>query len=205
VTLPDSLSTTELQQLLADEASFIKSLVRPMPKQPSTAARRGTRFHAWVESQFGQQPLLSPDDLPGAADADIDSDAELEVMQQRFLELPYAALDPFAIEEPFAITLGGRLFTGRIDAIFRHPQPDDPMLRWEVVDWKTNREANADPLQLAVYRIAWAEKLGIDLDQVDAAFVYVRFGEVHRFGVDHAPLPDRSQLERLITNDGPNR
>jgi len=202
VALPESLSTTELQHLLADEASFIKSLVRPLPQKPSTAARRGTRFHAWVEAQFGQQPLLGPEDLPGAADADIDSDAEFEQMQQRFLELPYAALDPFAIEEPFAITLGGRLFTGRIDAIFRHPDRNDPTLwRWEVVDWKTNREANADPLQLAVYRIAWAEKLGVELDQVDAAFAYVRLGEVHQFGAAGAPLPDRGQLERMITTD----
>ena len=98
--------------------------------------------------------------------------------------------------------MGGRLFTGRIDAIFRHPDRNAPTLwRWEVVDWKTNREANADPLQLAVYRIAWAEKLGVELDQVDAAFAYVRLGEVHQFGAAGAPLPDRGQLERMITTD----
>jgi DNA helicase-2/ATP-dependent DNA helicase PcrA len=78
---------------------------------------------------------------------------------------------------------------------------DPTVWRWEVVDWKTNREANADPLQLAVYRIAWAEKLGVEPDHVDAAFAYVRLGEVHRFGSAHAPLPDRGQLERMITTD----
>ena len=73
--------------------------------------------------------------------------------------------------------------------------------RWEVVDWKTNREATADPLQLAVYRVAWAERMSVPLGQVDASFVYVRRGEVHRFGDSPGatPLLDRDALEQLLS------
>ena len=203
VPLPVTLSTTTLQALLADEESFVRSLVRPMPRRPSSAARRGTRFHAWVEAQYGRQPLLGPDDLPGAADADIDTDADLVAMQERFLELPYANLDPYRLEVDFALPLAGRLVPGRIDAVFRHPDPggDSMRERWEVVDWKTNREATADPLQLAVYRVAWAERMSVPLGQVDASFVYVRRGEVHRFGDSPGatPLLDRDALEQLLS------
>lgn len=205
VPLPSSLSTSDLQRLLDDEESFVRDLVRPMPRQPSPAARRGTRFHAWVESQYGMRPLLEPDDLPGAADADIDSDDELDAMQQTFLQLEYADLTPHGIEVDFALPLAGRVIPGRIDAVFRHPHPSgDPARdRWEVVDWKTNRAPTADPLQLAVYRVAWAERMGVPLQRVDASFVYVRLGEVRRFGdaPGASPLPDRAELERMLSGE----
>lgn len=203
VSLPTVLSATEVQALVSDPDGFVRRLARPMPQQPSPAARRGTRFHAWVEAQFGQQPLLGPDELPGAADADIDSDAEFEQMQQRFLSMRYASMRPHALEVPFAILLAGRLVPGRIDAVFSHPDPSsDPSLdRWEVVDWKTSRQPVADPFQLAVYRLAWAELMGVPPERVDASFVFVRLGEVRRYGDDPeaVPLPDRSEIERLIT------
>ena len=205
VRLPETLSTTSMQLLFSDEQAFLRSLVRPMPQRPSPAARRGTRFHAWVESLWGEQPLLEPDDLPGAADADIDSDADLEAMQATFLAMTYASMRPWAMEEQFALLLGGRLIPGRIDAVFRHADPsgDAALDRWEVVDWKTNREASADPIQLAVYRVAWAERLGIAIDRVDATFVYVRLGEVRRYGAgpECQPLPDRTELERMLAGE----
>ena len=45
--------------------------------------------------------------------------------------------------------------------------------RFEVVDWKTSRAHDSDPLQLSIYRVAYAELQGVALEQVDAAFVYV--------------------------------
>ena len=203
VPLPTVLSATAVQTLVSDPDGFARRLVRPMPQQPSPAARRGTRFHAWVEAQFGQQPLLGPDELPGAADADIDSDTEFEQMQEQFLSMPYASMRPLALEVPCAILLAGRLVPGRIDAVFSHPDPsgDSSLDRWEVVDWKTGRQPAADPLQLAVYRLAWAELVGVPIERVDASFVYVRLGEVRRYGnaPGALPLPDRHEIERLIT------
>jgi DNA helicase-2/ATP-dependent DNA helicase PcrA len=66
--------------------------------------------------------------------------------------------------------------------------------RYLVVDWKTNRAQSADPLQLALYRVAWAELRGVPIDRVRAAFYYVRTGDL----VVPPDLPDRAALERLL-------
>lgn len=194
VPLPPSLSASELVRLAADPDSFTRRLARPVPAAPAPAARRGTRFHAWVESHFGIRPLLEPDDLPGAADPDIDSDGDLEALQHRFLATPYSDRVPVGIEVPFSLVVGGRVVPGRIDAVFSSVA-EDGTTRFEVVDWKTSHRHDADPLQLAIYRVAYSEAAGVPLDRVDAAFVYVRDGVVERPG----PLPDRAGLEALLT------
>jgi DNA helicase-2/ATP-dependent DNA helicase PcrA len=192
VRLPTGLSASQVLALAADPDGLARDLARPMPRPPAPAARRGTRFHAWVEAQFGQQSLLDVDDLPEAADADLD-DAELAALQQAFRRGPYAARRPYRVEAPFALALAGRVIRGRIDAVYEH------LGGWEVVDWKTHRSQSADPLQLAIYRLAWAEIVGAEVDTVDAVFCYVRSGKVVR-----PDLPDRAELERLL-GVGPHR
>jgi DNA helicase-2/ATP-dependent DNA helicase PcrA len=71
---------------------------------------------------------------------------------------------------------------------------------YEVVDWKTGRDDSADPLQLAVYRLAWAEQAGVPVERVGAAFLYVRSGNVVR----PEPLPGRAELERLLAGGPAN-
>jgi DNA helicase-2/ATP-dependent DNA helicase PcrA len=66
------------------------------------------------------------------------------------------------------------------------------------VDWKTNRAQTADPLQLAIYRVAWAELAGVPVDRIRAAFYYVRSGRL----VEPAELPGRGDLERLVAVPG---
>ncbi|HSN06258.1 MAG TPA: ATP-dependent DNA helicase [Candidatus Angelobacter sp.] len=193
VPLPASLPASDLVRLAADPEAFTRRLVRPLPTAPAPAARRGTRFHAWVEAHYGVTPLLDPDDLPGAADPDIDTDDELAAMQAAFLASPYADRSPLGVEVPFSLVLGGRVVPGRIDAVFASTGPDGTT-RYEVVDWKTTRAEDSDPLQLAVYRVAYAELAGVPLDRVDAAFLYVRTGTVARPDA----LPDRAALEALL-------
>lgn len=188
VTLPGSVSTTSMLGLAEDEATFARELARPMPRRPSSAARFGTRFHAWVEAHYGQQVLLDPSELPGQGDADLSSDAELDEAIEKFRTGPYGDREPYAIEAPFSLVLGGQQVIGRIDAVFQTADG------FEVVDWKTNKRATADELQLAIYRLAWAELRGIDPAQVEAVFYYVRLGEVKRFD----DLPGRAELERRL-------
>ena len=185
---PVSLSATALAGLRDDPERFARDVARPMPRQPSRAARFGTRFHAWVEARFGQQQLLDPDDLPGRADAGIEDDAELSALIAAFEDGPFADRVPFAIEAPFALVLGAQVVRGRIDAVY---EDDGGFL---VVDWKTNRAHTADPLQLAVYRLAWAELQGVPLERVRAAFYYVRDGAT----VVPEDLPDRAALESAL-------
>jgi DNA helicase-2/ATP-dependent DNA helicase PcrA len=193
VPLPTSLSATALARLREDPEAFAADLARPMPRPPSPAARFGTRFHAWVEARFGQQSLLDPDDLPGRGDLGIDDEDELRELVARFEAGPFGDRVPAAVEAPFALVLAGQVVRGRIDAVY-----DEPGGGFLLVDWKTNREQTADPLQLALYRLAWAELTGTPLSRVRAAFHYVRTSET----VEPVDLQDRAQLEAMITQSG---
>ena len=178
VRLPASVSASQLMRALADPQETARNIARPMPQQPSRAARRGTEFHAWVETRFGQQSLLDPEDLPGAADADIASDAALAELKAAFERSPYADREPVGVEVPFALVLGGRVVHGRIDAVFATASG------YEVVDWKTGTAAGVDPMQLAIYRLAWAQRAGVSTADVDSAFLIVSTGEVLRPDTD---------------------
>ena len=63
-----------------------------------------------------------------------------------------------------------------------------------MVDWKTSRAPTADPLQLAVYRLAWAELQDVPPARVRAAFHYVRTGQT----AVPDDLPGRDELEALL-------
>ncbi|TBO55030.1 ATP-dependent DNA helicase, partial [Streptomyces kasugaensis] len=81
------------------------------------------------------------------------------------------------------------------DAVYRDHGPDGD--HFEIIDWKTGRTGTADPLQLAIYRLAWAERHGLPPSAVGAAFLYVRSGEVVR----PTRLPGRAGLERILLGE----
>ncbi|MCL7365219.1 UvrD-helicase domain-containing protein [Streptomyces ardesiacus] len=203
VPLPASLTASQVLSLAADPDGFAQELARPMPRPPRPAARRGTRFHAWVEARFEPLalPLLEPEELPGG-DAEIADEQDLEFLKDAFERTEYARRTPFRVEAPFQLSLAGRIVRGRIDAVYK--EGDGDTATYEIVDWKTNRAATADPLQLALYRIAWAEQQGVPPASVTASFLYVRTGEVVR----PEGLPDRAALEKLLlaepTGDEPH-
>ena len=179
--LPRTMSASDFMAAQKDRAGFLARRARPMPQQPSPAALRGTRFHNWVEVHLGQRPLFE----------------ELPV-------LPMTSCSPrkkwcnFAMDSwrPSTQTarrtqskcrsrswsMGWCLY--RIDAVYRVGD------RWEVVDWKTNIAATADPLQLAIYRHAWSQSMNVPATDIDGVFVYVRTSEVVRF----CDLPDISEV-----------
>ncbi|MCX4527941.1 MULTISPECIES: UvrD-helicase domain-containing protein [unclassified Streptomyces] len=194
VPLPAALSASQLLRLAADEQAFARDLARPMPQPPQPAARQGTRFHAWVESRFDELPLplldvLDPEtELPGS-DQEIADEADLASLKAAFERSAYAERTPHRMEVPVQLTLAGRVIRGRIDAVYKNP--DGTV---EIVDWKTGRSTDADPLQLAVYRLAWSETTGTPLADITAAFLHVRSGRVIR----PRDLPDRARLERIL-------
>ncbi|GAA4819365.1 ATP-dependent DNA helicase [Tomitella cavernea] len=205
VPLPARLSVSQMVQLRADPAVLAERLRRPVPYKPNPLARRGTAFHAWVERRFGATRLLDLDELPGAADTGADPGADLQALQEAFLASPWAVRSPVEVEVPFETVIGGVLLRGRIDAVFRD---DDG--GWTVIDWKTGApptpaEEPAVAIQLAVYRVAWAELMapapGADgttgapaLDRVRAAFHYVRSGRT----VAPPDLPGVDELAALL-------
>ncbi|MEV6958821.1 UvrD-helicase domain-containing protein [Streptomyces sp. NPDC051207] len=196
VPLPASLTASQLLRLAADPDGLAQELARPMPRPPQPAARRGTRFHAWVEARFEELtlPMLEPEDLPGS-EAEIADERDLEALKDAFERTEYAHRTPYRVEAPFQLAVAGRVVRGRIDAVYKEGDGQDAT--YEIVDWKTGHGRTADPLQLAVYRLAWAEQQGVPLESVTAAFLYVRTGEVVR----PDDLPDRAALERLLLEE----
>jgi DNA helicase-2/ATP-dependent DNA helicase PcrA len=145
-----------------------------MPRQPSSAADRGTTFHSWVETFYGRRTLIDAESLAGAMDDEIYSDEQLQALKSAFETGPFVDRTPISLEMPFALVLGGRTLRGRMDALFAGTL-DDPNAndRWLVVDWKTGKPGSADDLQLSIYRQAAAGTLGVDPDQIQAVFYYV--------------------------------
>ncbi|GAB06723.1 AAA family ATPase [Gordonia amarae] len=194
VELPAHLSVSQLVELDTDEQTFAQRLRRPTPFPPNPTARRGTAFHAWVERWFGATRLLDIDELPGAADATASPDSDLDALRERFLASRWAQRTPSEVEVPFETAIGSTVIRGRIDAVFAEGEG-----RWLVVDWKTG--AVPEPakrtsliVQLAAYRIAWAQLQDVPVEKVRAAFHYVRSGET----LEPDDLPDREALAALL-------
>ncbi len=206
--IPVQLSTTSVLDVIADRELFLRRLRRPMPTPPAPRADLGTAFHAWVEQHYGRPALLDvdlgrgvdiafdgeprpdeehdPDSTvdPGAASGarpPASTEPSLADLQARFLDSEWSARAPVGLEIAVSTTLAGRTVRGRIDAVF--PRGDRG---FTVVDWKTgrpptgHRERERRGIQLAVYRIAYARLVGVDLAAVDTAFFYAATGETVR-------------------------
>jgi DNA helicase-2/ATP-dependent DNA helicase PcrA len=188
VRLGAAVGASTFLRAMAEPDALARDLARPMPRKPSAAAHRGTAWHAWVEASFGQQSLLDPEDLPGAADDHIGTDAKLEELKLAFGKSEFSTMVPVAVERGFAIVIGGRVISGRIDAVFERDG------RFDVIDWKTGSALSTNPLQLALYRLAWSAIAEVDWRDVDAGFVMVATGEVIRPSTD-------ADIEALLALD----
>jgi DNA helicase-2/ATP-dependent DNA helicase PcrA len=196
VHLPAHLSVSQLVALQRDPQRLARRLRRPLPEAPDVFARRGTAFHLWLERRFGGGELLDIEDLPGSGDADAASDNELEELQKAFLDSDWADRTPARVEVPFATVVAGVVVRGRMDAVFAVAGPPG---HYDVIDWKTGKrptgaDATAAAVQLAAYRIAWAELAGVPVEQVGAGFHYVR----DRVTVRPADLLDLAALTALV-------
>jgi DNA helicase-2/ATP-dependent DNA helicase PcrA len=195
VPLPRQLSVSQLVLLRRDPTELARRLRRPLPARPAPLARRGTAFHGWLEQRFRSPRLLDVDELPGSADRDAAPDTDLATLQHAFLASQWAERDPVDVEVPFELVVADTIVRGRMDAVFA-----DPDGGFTVVDWKTGRrpagaDADAAAVQLAAYRLAWADLSGTALPRVRALFCYLRDGG------DDAPsdLLDRDGIVRLLS------
>ena len=124
VELPAHLSASALVRLEADPAEFAQHLRRPVPAEPSPQARRGTRFHAWVEGWYGSASLVDVDALPGADDDSVALDLDEQALREAFLATEWAHRSPVAVEVDIEISVDGYVLRSRIDAVFPDPSPE---------------------------------------------------------------------------------
>lgn len=186
---PSYLSATGLVRAAREPAAFAAELARPMPRLSGRAQQQGSRFHRWLERRFSLTPQLDAAWEPEDAAED---DADFAKLSAAFERGRFATRRPTAVEVPFSMVLGGVLVRGRIDAVFE--EPDGILL----VDWKTGPAWRADPLQLAIYQVAWSELHGVPPERIAAGFFDVLADEL----VLHPDLPDRDALERLLEQSG---
>lgn len=192
--LPGRIPASGLAEWLDDPAARLGAALRPMPQRPSSQARLGTLFHAWVEERYRTlmpEPLVDLDDGDGPLPLALAEDERrLAALRDAFERSPWATLAPVAVETSVELPFAGRTIPCKIDAVFQRGA------RVEIVDWKTGAapsgpadSARVDT-QLAVYRLAWSKRSGVPLERIDAVAYFVAADVVHR----PASLPDEAAL-----------
>jgi len=170
---PAAVSVTGLVTFARCPKQFYWSVVRPLPRRSSPAARMGTAVHRWIEQRSGRQlSLLEPpgdDPEPHGPSA---GTSHATALKKSFLASPWADLDPERVEAPFVLAAGRHLVRGRVDAVYRRDG------RLELVDFKTGRAAPVGDrpatLQLNLYGLAAVDAWGADADHLRTTYCYLR-------------------------------
>ena len=146
------------------------------------------------------------EDPAGEGAADRLGPVALRTLSDAFVAGRFGQVVPVAVEIPFTLMIGGRLVRGRIDAVYdvRTGRPGAQLgtgpdliaaeADYLVVDWKTGRAEHADPLQLALYRQAWADLHGVPVNRVAVAFYDVRADRLLT-----PDLPGHDEIVRLLS------
>lgn len=183
-----SMSVSSLVQFSRCPRQFYWTVVKPLPRRSSAAARRGQDIHRWIELRsVGQERLAGPggslDAVSGRAGdgATGHEDPESTVPFEQQLKSTwrssrFSASIPRFTEQAIVIALrGGLTVRGRIDAVYVHEDGT-----WELVDYKTGREPDRDDaaarLQLAIYSLAAQEVWKIDPRRLTLTYFFLGSG-----------------------------
>jgi DNA helicase-2/ATP-dependent DNA helicase PcrA len=111
-------------------------------------------------------------------------------LKAHFAASPWGALEPLEVETEIQLPFAGHIVVCKLDAVYRREG------RIEIVDWKTGAppkdaaDLELKQYQLALYRLAYAKREGIDPETVDALFYYV--------AADRVVRPERIYSEREL-------
>ncbi|HLB62485.1 MAG TPA: ATP-dependent DNA helicase [Actinomycetota bacterium] len=175
--VPQTLSVSGVIDYARCPKLFYWSAVRPLPRFSGPAARIGTEVHRWIERQSsGQATLIELDETPDlTAEELVGEPGKIERLRQAFLDSRFGGLTPLFAERQFLLTVEGFFVGGRIDAIYERARGG-----WEVVDYKTGRRPEDDPLaglQLDLYALACAEVWGKMPEELTLTYLYLASGE----------------------------
>ncbi len=184
----NSMSVSSLVQLSRCPKQFYWTVMNPLPRRASGAARLGHDIHRWIETRsIGQCALDDPEEpLDHAPDGNGVSAPEPEQsghampeeqkLKRAWQTSRYSGLIPRFTEHAFVMALpSGLLVRGRIDAVYAHEDGT-----WELVDYKTGFEPDrADAcarLQLAIYSLAAQEIWKVDPRRLKLTYFYLSTG-----------------------------
>ena len=172
--VPTAISVTGLVTYARCPKQFYWTVVRPLPRRSSPAARLGTEVHRWIEQRAGRQLSLLDAGRDDVDDADAlpADEGTMAALKASFLASPWASRDPQRVEAPFVIAAGGHLVRGRVDAVYERDG------RLELVDFKTGRPAppgdGPATLQLNLYGLAAVDAWGADPNRLRTTYCYLR-------------------------------
>jgi DNA helicase-2/ATP-dependent DNA helicase PcrA len=182
----ETISASGVVAAARSPQAFAAELRRPMPAAPNRAARRGTRFHAFVEQHYGRAAMLDWDELPGSADdsAGRRDEDDLAVMKSHFLHSEWADRRPLAVETDVETVLrtaaGPVSVRGRIDAVFPREDGGQTIVDWKSGEVGSDGDLEARAVQLGVYALAWERIHGLPPGSVDVAFYFAASGRTVR-------------------------
>lgn len=161
--LPKRLSASAMVSLISSPEKFFENLRRPTPVLFSQSATEGTHFHSCIEEYF-------------SASDDAETELTDTEIGANFLGSRFADRKPFAIEQQIEFVLAGVVVVCKLDAVFESEG------LYEVVDWKSGKTPDAADLasrsiQLALYRIALSEWLGVGVEQIRVSFFFAADGK----------------------------
>lgn len=168
---PRVLSVTQVLVYARCPRDFYWMVVRPLPSPPRPAARLGSVVHRLLERRArGLPDLVDLDGLGGDLPGGVAEPGLVERAKRNFAATRYAHLPPPEAEVGVVLRVGPWAVRGRIDAIFRSPEAV------ELVDWKTGRRPESNPLgldQLGVYALALRELGELPGDRCVTAYCYL--------------------------------
>lgn len=155
------ISATGMARLAQDSEGYLLQRLRPLPQEPSAAARLGTYMHAWIASQLENEDVLIFD--AGMEDGFTSEQRKLlHKWQQHYADLELLRrLRRPRVEfngELYVEEAGGTVIPLRIDAQFVEAQTGKI---W-ILDWKTGRRPTPENYaqwlhQLGIYRLYWLQ------------------------------------------------
>jgi DNA helicase II / ATP-dependent DNA helicase PcrA len=193
---PRSISASGMIDYARCPKRYYWTNVRPLPRFSGPAARIGTEIHAWIERRAeGQPSLLELDDAPDLTIEELAGEpGKTDRLKENFLSSRFAELTPLFSERAFLLRMDQHTVAGRIDAIFG----TDMEGPWEIVDWKTGRKPQGDPLsglQLDVYGLACLEIWRKDPADLTLTYAYLASGEEVS-----QPMGDPAEVRARLTS-----
>jgi DNA helicase-2/ATP-dependent DNA helicase PcrA len=190
VRLPVRIPASRFKDFVKDAEQLAEKFRRPMPEKPYEATMTGTLFHLWVEQRFG---LTANTELIDSGESGLEridemSPEVLEKLQTNFEASRWARARAREIETEIQVTIGENTFICKIDAVFDVGAEDSELdgALVEIVDWKTGvspqtaEEEHERALQLALYRMAYSQRHGIDEDKISVCLYYVAENRILR-------------------------